>query len=68
MATTDAELAELASDQIASQVGKARSFSVDGMSRTNRDIGELIELEKHVTRKRASRFGFGLAVVKPGGH
>lgn len=68
MATTDAKLADLASDQLAAQVGKAKSFSVDGMSRTNRDIGELIALEKHVSRKRANRFGFGIAVVTPGGH
>ena len=42
MATTDAELADL--ERSATQVGKAKSFSVDGC-RTNRDIGELIALE-----------------------
>ena len=59
----DAKIAELAA--------KAKSMSVDGTSKTEISIDEMIRLDKHQSRKNAtasSRMGLRIGMLQPPEH
>ena len=45
-----------------------KSFSVDGQSQTNRDVDDLIKLDKHAAAKAGHRFGFAMRTIIPPEH
>ena len=57
-----------AATRIETELEKAQSVSVDGMSVSNRSVSEIIEADKHLSRKRGSRFGFAVGVIRAPGH
>ena len=56
------------SDLIETEAAESQSVSVDGMSVSKRSIPDLIAADKHLSRKRGNRFGFGLAKLKAPEH
>ena len=61
-------------EQLANEVTKAQSTTVDGVTQSRRSLSELIAYEKHLAAKTAAASpaaafrGMTVKVVPPGGH
>jgi hypothetical protein len=61
-------------EQLASEMSKAQSTTIDGVSQTRRSLSELMEYEKHLAAQQAAANparafkGMTMKVVPPGGH
>jgi hypothetical protein len=53
-----------AETKIDEALASARSVAVAGMSVTNRDVGEIIEADRHLARKKAHPFGIRTGVLR----
>ena len=54
--------------KIEEAASKPKSTMIDGISRTNHSIPELIALDNHERRKTGHAFGFRIAVMTPPEH
>ena len=63
-----ATLEETAAAALLSDATKPASMSVDSMSRQNRDLRSLIELDKYASQKAGHRFGFSMRQMIPPEH
>ena len=63
-----ATLKEAVDAELLSQATKPQSFAVDGMSKSNRDLRALIDLDNHASKKTGHRFGFAMRQMIPPEH
>lgn len=61
-------LQDAVDSELLKQASTAQSFTVDGMSKSNRSLRDLIDLDNHVAKKRGHRFGFAMRQMIPPEH
>ena len=59
---------ELIATEILKQAQTDASMSLDGMSQSGRSLESLIAVDKHLSKKRGSRFGFGIGMLRSPEH
>jgi len=64
----DEELKNAVDAELLKQATQAQSFTVDGMSKSNRSLRDLIDLDNHASKKAGHRFGFGMRQMIPPEH
>lgn len=64
----DETLQDAVETALTSDASKPASFTTDGLSVSNRNLRDLIALDKHAARKSGHRFGFGMRTMIPPEH